>query len=141
VNEKTCRKCRRALPLSMYWKCARYPGGLNTQCKDCLAPTPEQRERMRNAANKARRRNKPRHNETKYAYYKRHPEKRAAHNAVYYAIKRGDLERGPCEVCGSLKVQAHHDDYSRKTRRALAVPAASRRGGHGSPREHHHDPV
>jgi ribosomal protein S27AE len=29
------------------------------------------------------------------------------------AIKRGELIRGLCEVCGIHKVQAHHDDYSR----------------------------
>lgn len=29
------------------------------------------------------------------------------------AISRGVLTRGLCEVCGSKKVQAHHDDYSK----------------------------
>ena len=29
------------------------------------------------------------------------------------AIKAGTLVRQPCEVCGALKVDAHHDDYSR----------------------------
>lgn len=29
------------------------------------------------------------------------------------ALERGDLERGPCEQCGSTKTQGHHDDYSK----------------------------
>jgi hypothetical protein len=30
---------------------------------------------------------------------------------TYYEIKMGRLIRKPCEVCGELKVEAHHDDY------------------------------
>jgi RNA polymerase-binding transcription factor DksA len=30
---------------------------------------------------------------------------------VRNALRRGDLTRGPCEVCGE-KAEAHHDDYS-----------------------------
>lgn len=37
----------------------------------------------------------------------------AASVQVYKAIKRGDLVRQPCEVCGFPQAQAHHDDYSK----------------------------
>ena len=30
-----------------------------------------------------------------------------------YAIKMGKLVKEPCEVCGELKVHAHHDDYTK----------------------------
>lgn len=43
----------------------------------------------------------------------KHPEKRKAHKAVEYAIKRGDLCRMACEVCGETKAHAHHDNYSK----------------------------
>ena len=36
-----------------------------------------------------------------------------AHQVVFRAVCRGVLKRGLCEVCGSPKVQAHHDDYSK----------------------------
>ena len=39
--------------------------------------------------------------------------KKAARNAVNNAIKGGRLERGPCEVCGEEKTDAHHDDYTK----------------------------
>ena len=35
-----------------------------------------------------------------------------AHEAVRQALLRGELRRGQCEVCGSFRVDAHHDDYS-----------------------------
>jgi hypothetical protein len=32
---------------------------------------------------------------------------------TYYAIRSGKLIRKPCEVCAELKVEAHHDDYTK----------------------------
>lgn len=43
----------------------------------------------------------------------KNPEKRAAHKAVEWALKRGALVRGCCVRCGAEKAQAHHDDYSK----------------------------
>ena len=37
----------------------------------------------------------------------------AAHDAVETAIANGSLTRQPCEKCGAIRVDAHHDDYSR----------------------------
>jgi hypothetical protein len=37
--------------------------------------------------------------------------KLAAHAAVRVALRQGRLKRGRCEVSGSLRVDAHHDDY------------------------------
>ena len=42
------------------------------------------------------------------------PQKRSAHQAVQYALRKGQLVRKSCEVCGDPKSQAHHDDYSQK---------------------------
>lgn len=37
-----------------------------------------------------------------------------AGQAVHKAVKKGELFRGPCEVCGTTKnIDAHHDDYSK----------------------------
>lgn len=44
----------------------------------------------------------------------RYKQQRAAHSLVSEAIRRGDLVRQPCEVCGgTIRVHAHHDDYSK----------------------------
>ncbi len=48
------------------------------------------------------------------AWRDRHPEKKAAHQAVQSAIRNGTLVRQPCVICGDPKTHAHHDDYSRQ---------------------------
>jgi len=38
----------------------------------------------------------------------------SAHQAVARAFRCGDLDRGPCIVCGATEdVEAHHEDYSK----------------------------
>lgn len=32
---------------------------------------------------------------------------------VHRAVKSGKLKKLPCEVCGEVKVEGHHDDYSK----------------------------
>jgi len=41
------------------------------------------------------------------------PVKRSAKRMVGYRIKTGEIIRQPCEVCGDIKVQAHHLDYAK----------------------------
>lgn len=36
-----------------------------------------------------------------------------AHSATQSALRRGLIRRGPCEVCGAEKTDAHHIDYHR----------------------------
>lgn len=40
-------------------------------------------------------------------------EKTRAHKTVGNAVKSGKLEKLPCEECGDVKSEAHHDDYSK----------------------------
>lgn len=49
-------------------------------------------------------------------FRRRHPEKKAAWNAVYKAVKNGLLTRPErCERCGiACKPDASHDDYARR---------------------------
>ena len=51
--------------------------------------------------------------EIKRTYKDRHPEKAAAHAALTGAIRRRELVRQPCEVCGAADTEGHHDDYSK----------------------------
>lgn len=39
--------------------------------------------------------------------------KKAAQAYTYRCIRDGLLVRKPCEVCGNIKVDAHHDDYTK----------------------------
>lgn len=47
------------------------------------------------------------------AYKAKHPEKVKARQIVQSAIRNGSLVRQRCQVCGSERVHAHHDDYSK----------------------------
>lgn len=42
----------------------------------------------------------------------RNPQKRKAQMLVFSAVRNGTLRRGKCEVCGAIKTEAHHYDYS-----------------------------
>lgn len=61
-----------------------------------------------------RKANRERARELDKAYKKRNAKKVNARNRVYQAIKRGELERGPCEECGTtVDVHGHHHDYDK----------------------------
>jgi hypothetical protein len=36
-----------------------------------------------------------------------------ARSYLHVYVKRGKVPRLPCEICGNVKAQAHHDDYSK----------------------------
>jgi hypothetical protein len=55
------------------------------------------------------------------------PLARWAHLALASGIRRGLVERRPCEVCGAEPADAHHDDYARP----LAVRFLCRRHHRG----------
>ena len=46
-------------------------------------------------------------------YRKRNKEKIKAHYILNNAIKRGEIIRQPCEICGNIKSQAHHEDHTK----------------------------
>ena len=89
-----CYKCKEVKPQTEYW--AQYnpqrKRPVHYWCKECDRKGAVRRE---------------------FRYQKRHPDKHRAHQLITAALKRGDLVRQPCEVCGNPKSQAHHDDYSK----------------------------
>lgn len=46
-------------------------------------------------------------------YRANNPEKVKARNMVNLAIRLGKVQQGCCEVCGSVKAEGHHEDYSK----------------------------
>ena len=39
--------------------------------------------------------------------------KQRANSLVAKALKEGEIKKLPCEICGAIKVVAHHDDYNK----------------------------
>lgn len=63
-----------------------------------------------------RQENRARLNAADLARYHSSPEEKKkwrARRLVNEAIKRGGLDRGPCETCGLTPAEGHHDDYDR----------------------------
>lgn len=74
----------------------------------------EQYEKQKAASRAWKKANAERHAEIARGYRARNPEKTLAQNRLNYAIKKGLVERQPCEKCGTgNRVHAHHDDYGR----------------------------
>jgi ribosomal protein S27AE len=86
--EATCVACGKG-----FTKTASRAGGSVARCDACL------HGRFRD---KARRRHRA-----------KYPDRARIYTAVYLAVKKGLLLKGPCAVCGSPDVQAHHADYAR----------------------------
>jgi hypothetical protein len=123
-DTKRCPKCARQLPYTAFAKDARTKTGLRSNCRECCSkyqkryhrehqPTEEQKAIARARATAWRLEHPERHQANIEAYRRRKSEIRAAQIAVQTALVAGRLVRQPCEVCGSAKSEAHHDDYDR----------------------------
>lgn len=91
--------------------------GLTAACKSCLSDYDSSRLRdpKRMAARAAYQKTesgKLRHLEACSRWVEKNQVKRAAHILVGNRVAAGKIERLPCEVCGCVDVDAHHDDYS-----------------------------
>lgn len=119
---KKCFKCQLAKPLVEFYKHPKMGDGHLGKCKDCTRKDssnryrrPESRELIR-AYDKYRNQTPERKAKTLGYLQKRrllHPEKDRARRLVGSAVRRGLMEKQPCEICKSPEVQAHHPDYSK----------------------------
>jgi len=136
MGTKVCRCCgvEKEITTGFYTHFAMADGYLN-KCKECVKnrvkkhraendsvreydrkryyTDPKRKEYSKRQTKKWYQENKERAKELTISWIQRNPEKRKAHGVVWSAIKSGKLIKQPCEICGSLKVEAHHDDYSK----------------------------
>lgn len=118
--DKKCFKCKRTKPIEQFYKHKEMADGHLNKCKLCTKKDvrrryydPESREKIKEYE---RKRFQTSHRKAKVLEYqrtrrKRSPGKNKARAKVLQAIKRGDLVRLPCEVCGLDASEAHHVDY------------------------------
>lgn len=136
MGTKVCRCCgvEKDLETEFYTHKAMSDGYLN-KCKECVKnrvkkhraendsvreydrkryySDPKRKEYSKRQTKEWYTANKERARELTVQWISRNPEKRKAHIMVGNAIRNGKLTKGSCEVCGSSKVEAHHDDYSK----------------------------
>ena len=114
MKMKTCFKCKETKTTDDFYKHKRMLDGLLGKCKQC-AKTDSTRHRNNNIEEVRaydRARGGRRTAEDLQIYRKATPIANRAHALVGSALKRGSLDRMPCEICGNPQVHAHHDDYA-----------------------------
>lgn len=130
--EKTCRRCSKLKALSEYYPHKQMADGHLNICRECkLSEVKAYRsanlekvraydrlrgrdpKRLAKVAERARRLYGGQYQKAVAARYKeRHPEKRAARLILGNAVRDGRIRKLPCEVCGNVKSEGHHDDYA-----------------------------
>lgn len=136
---KTCISCNVEKPISEFYRHKQMGDGHLNKCKACTKRDVKNnrckkldyyREYDRNRKNKEERANQRKEHakwlkENDYEKYinmkrnslqkfrEKYPEKAHAHQVVSDALISGKLKKEPCIICGSLVVEAHHEDYSK----------------------------
>ncbi len=116
---RVCYKCRIEKPLTRdyFYPCRERFSFL---CKVCHLEYHREyriKNRERDAQREKERLKLPAAKARKIAYtYKmmaKYPERWKARSDLRNAVATGKVVKMPCEVCGGLKVQGHHEDYSK----------------------------
>lgn len=110
---KICKDCKKEKPESEFY-------GVQGECKECSKKRIAQNYRKKidyYRQYEVRRNKKPARKEKKLEYQRKRRtlsvEKYKANSAVRNALYKGLLVKKPCEVCGNIKSEAHHPDYSK----------------------------
>jgi hypothetical protein len=93
----SCYICKRKLPHNFFRPDHGRKSGLASKCNDC---SPFYAKYLRRKKERIRIRDK---------------QKEHANYVIRKMIKDHLLEKLPCEICGYIKAQAHHDDYNKPT--------------------------
>lgn len=126
---KTCRKCLKELPLSLFYQHKAMKDGFLNFCVDCVksrvkvhrkanleqirkydrvrGKTEERKQKAKEYANNHREKVA----KIKSEWRKRNLIKSRAHLKVARAVCKGTLSKKCCEVCYEQKVEAHHPNY------------------------------
>jgi ribosomal protein S27AE len=133
MNTKVCRGCKVEKAFSEFKKKTPSKDGLEARCRECFAKYYEaNKERIRTRQRKAwkefsianseklREKGKAMYSQSKEqraeyrkAYKKEFAPKVHAKSLVKSKITKGEIMKQPCEKCGEVKVDAHHDDYAK----------------------------
>ncbi len=98
---KSCSCCGTFKPLADYDHSRSSRDGHHHRCKTC----DRKRDRQRRADGSLAR--------AYQRWQSFHPQAVATHRAFRAAVKRGEIMRQPCELCGDPRSHGHHDDYSK----------------------------
>ncbi len=117
IRVKTCSSCHLRKDESGFSIRKASRDGLTYVCKPCKRAydnnrLPSIRDKRKLYRVRHYRENRERLNKEARDYRKKYPLKVRAREAVRNALRDGRLHKEPC-YCGEVKVEAHHEDYSR----------------------------
>lgn len=115
---KRCSLCKESLPVSSFGLCSAKPDKLQAYCRPCYTIKSKARwvrtfEHQSNQRKAWRAKNKQKVVAYADKQTKKDRLKVRVRQAVQRKIRRGEIERLPCSVCGDPNSQAHHEDYSK----------------------------
>lgn len=116
---KTCISCNEIKPIVDFYSHKGMKDGHLNKCKDCVKSYEIKRRRDNDYVREYdRKRAKNPERKEKSArvtkeWRKNNPDGYKAHNAISNGIRSGKIVKKACEICGSKKTHAHHEDYSK----------------------------
>ena len=120
MTTKICFKCNKEQDIDEFYKHPKTADRHLGKCKTCTKKDVSknyQDKRQQYALYEQERYQQPKRRvfclDNQRKRRKNHPEKYKTATAVSNAIRNGKLIKQPCEKCGDIKVQAHHEDYSK----------------------------
>ncbi len=119
MNSKSCFKCGLIKPLSKFYRHSEMADGHLNKCIECAKKDVKQhyddpKNRQKYIAYEKRRFKDPKR-KAKVKFYARRqdPLKRWCRSAFNNALRYGHVKRKPCEKCGDVNSQGHHQDYKK----------------------------
>lgn len=120
MNLYSCYKCGKEKTKEDFYKSKSFlhREGLGKICKECKRIEYRgQRERNKETFlkkdSKYYQKNKEEISLRRKKWYEKNKVKVSAHGKLKTAVFKGLIVRKPCEVCGEIKTDAHHDDYNK----------------------------
>ena len=114
---KKCFKCGDEKPLNEFYKHSQMADGYLNKCKNCTKKDVHHRRHFTEARERILEYDRKRGNRQNYIdvkkYRELYPKKYKAHAMVNRAVRAKKLFKEPCEICGNINVNAHHDDYDK----------------------------
>jgi hypothetical protein len=120
MGNKVCRRCNLEKQLTEFYAHAKMLDGHLNICKMCVKLQVKKHRKENDHVreyDRSRYKNNPERKRKTDKMVKRwranNPDGYLAHYTVSNAIRDGRLKRMPCVICGNLKSEAHHEDYSK----------------------------
>lgn len=114
----SCGKCGKTKSGAEFPKDATRASGRASACGECYRKKKREEHKRHPGCNsyhalKHRLNNPQMYRDNARLNRQRHPKAAYARDVIRNEVKRGRLQRGPCETCGKKRAHGHHDDYDR----------------------------